>query len=93
MVVDRESTGKNLVFEHVVQSLREVVAHGRVGLYKLPKSGAAQGGHPQIPLRQMRLLGRLRFTFTPNGRREFEPRDQVYPLLSVYSLLLLHKNK
>ena len=42
-VVDRASTGKNLVFEHVVQSLREVVAHGRVGRYKLPKSGAAQG--------------------------------------------------
>ena len=42
-VVDRASTGKNLVFEHVVQSLRGVVAHGRVGLYKLPKSGAAQG--------------------------------------------------
>ena len=31
--------------------------------------------------------------FTPNGRREFVPRDQVFPLFSVYSLLLLHKNK
>ena len=28
-----------------------------------------------------------------NGRREFVPRDQVFPLFSVYSLLLLHKNK
>ena len=25
-------------------------------------------------------LERLRFTFTPNGRREFVPRDQVLPL-------------
>ena len=39
------------------------------------------------------LLERLRFTFTPNGRREFLPRDPVSPLFSVYSLLLLHKNK
>ena len=39
------------------------------------------------------VLERLRFTFTPNCRREFVPRDQVFPLFSVYSLLLLHKNK
>ena len=38
-------------------------------------------------------LERLRFTFTPNGRHEFVPRDQVFPLFSVYSLFLLHKNK
>ena len=38
-------------------------------------------------------LGRLRFTFTPNRKREFVPRDQVFPLFFVYSLLLLHKNK
>ena len=40
-----------------------------------------------------KLLERLRFTFMPNGRREFVPRDQVFPLFSVNSLLLLHKNK
>ena len=39
------------------------------------------------------IIERLRFTFTPNGRREFVTRDQAFPLLSVYSLLLLHKNK
>ena len=39
------------------------------------------------------ILERLRFTFTPNGRREFVTRDQAFPLFSVYSLLLLHKNK
>ena len=39
------------------------------------------------------LLERLRFKFTPNGKREFAPRDQVFPLFSVYPLLLLHKNK
>ena len=38
-------------------------------------------------------LERLRFTFTPNGKREFVPRDQVFPLFFVYCLLLLHKNK
>ena len=36
---------------------------------------------------------RHRFTFTPNGKREFVPRDQVFPLFFVYCLLLLHKNK
>ena len=36
---------------------------------------------------------RLRFMFTPNGKREFVPRDQVFPLFFVYCLLLLHKNK
>ena len=35
----------------------------------------------------------LRFTFRPNGRREFVPRDQVSPWFFVYSFLLLHKNK
>ena len=39
------------------------------------------------------LVERLRFPFTPIGRREFLPRDQVSPIFSVYSLLLLHKNK
>ena len=39
------------------------------------------------------LVERLRFTFTPNGKREFVPRDQVFPLFFVYCLLLLHKNK
>ena len=38
-------------------------------------------------------LGRLRFMFTPNGKRKFVPRDQVFLLLVVYCLLLLLKNK
>ena len=42
---------------------------------------------------KFKLLERLRFTFTPNGKREFAPRDQVFPLFFVYCLLLLHKNK
>ena len=29
---------------------------------------------------------RLRFTLTPNGKREFVPRDQVFPLVFVYCL-------
>ena len=39
------------------------------------------------------IVKRLRFTFTPNGKREFVPRDQVFPLIVVYCLLLLLKNK
>ena len=39
------------------------------------------------------VIQRLRFTCTPKGRREFVPRDQVFPLFSVCSLLLLLKNK
>ena len=31
--------------------------------------------------------------FTPNGKREFVPSDQVFLLLVVYCLLLLLKNK
>ena len=49
-------------------------------------------GHP-IESSWYKLLERLRFTLTPNGKREFVPRDQVFPLFFVYRLLLLHKNK
>ena len=35
------------------------------------------------------ILERLRFTFTPNGSLEFAPRDQVFPLIVVFCLLLL----
>ena len=38
-------------------------------------------------------IKRLRFTFTPNGKREFAPRDQVSHLIVVYCLLLLPQNK
>ena len=38
-------------------------------------------------------IERLRFTFMPNGKREFVPRDQVFPLIFVCCLLLLQKNK
>ena len=38
-------------------------------------------------------LERLRFMFTPNGKRELVPHDQVFPLIVVYCLLLLLKNK
>ena len=39
------------------------------------------------------MLEKLRFTFTPNGKREFVARDHVFPLIFVYYLLRLHKNK
>ena len=38
-------------------------------------------------------IDRLRFTFTPNGKREFVPRDQVSSLTAVYCLLLPPKIK
>ena len=41
----------------------------------------------------MLMIERLRYTFTPNGKREFVPRDQVSPLIVLYCLLLLLKNK
>ena len=31
------------------------------------------------------------FFFTPNGKREFVPGDQAFPLFFVYWLLFLHK--
>ena len=37
------------------------------------------------------IIERLRFTFTPNGKVEFVACDQVFPLFSVYSLLLLDR--
>ena len=40
-----------------------------------------------------KIIERLRFTFTPNGKCEFVPRDQVFPLFFIDCLLLLHKNK
>ena len=33
------------------------------------------------------ILERLRFTFTPNGKRDFVPRDQVFPL--IFPLLFI----
>ena len=42
---------------------------------------------------EVQEIERLRFTFRPNGRREFLPRDQVSPLFSFYSLLLPRKHK
>ena len=38
-------------------------------------------------------LERLRFTFTPNSKQEFVSRDQLFPLIVVYCLLLVLKNK
>ena len=40
------------------------------------------------------LLERLRFRFTPNGKRKFVPREQVFefPLIAVNCLLLQLKN-
>ena len=43
--------------------------------------------------RQVFIVERLRFTFTLNGKREFVPRDQVFPLIVVNCLLLQLTNK
>ena len=41
----------------------------------------------------LQLLERLRFKFKPKGKREFVPRDQVFPSIAVYCLLPPLKNK
>ena len=35
----------------------------------------------------IKVLERLRFTFTPNGKLDFVPRDQVFPL--IFPLLFI----
>ena len=42
---------------------------------------------------QNKRIERVKFTCTPNGKPEFVPRDQVFPLVVVYCLLLLLKIK
>ena len=41
----------------------------------------------------IQIVGAVRFTFTPNGNREFVPRDQVFPLIVPHCLLLVLKTK
>ena len=41
----------------------------------------------------MLIIERLRYTITPNGKGDFVPRDQVSPLIVIYCLLYLLKNK
>ena len=48
---------------------------------------------PGISGYSIQTVSTLRFTFTPNGNREFVPRDQVFSLIVVHCLLLLLKNK
>ena len=38
------------------------------------------------------VIERINITLTPNGEREFVPREQVTPLLVVYCALFLHIN-
>ena len=70
-----------------------------MGVGKVPDETEAglqaslEGNHDHPESSTHRALERLRFTFTPNGKLEFVPRDQVFPLFFVYCLLLLHKNK
>ena len=65
-------------------------------IYSEETNGAHAHNRDRVLLntsRDISKLERLRFTFTPDGKREFVPRDQVFPLMSVYCLLLLLKNK
>ena len=48
-------------------------------------------GHPDVC--SAIIIERLRFTFTSNGKREFIPRDQVFPIIAVNCLLLQLENK
>ena len=38
-------------------------------------------------------IERFKVTFTLNGKCAFVPRDQIFTLIAVYCLLLLHKNE
>ena len=46
-----------------------------------------RGGWGALTSGLIDLLERLRFTFTPNGKRDFVPRDQVFPL--IFPLLFI----
>ena len=78
-----------------------VLTPSQVRLRTVRDTGQKKITHAQIPIRlfarrtcgEKKIVERLRFTFTPNGKREFVPSDQVFPLIVGYFLLLLLKNK
>ena len=86
-------TGFSLLSSRRFSLVRHFTARSPV----LTKSGPVQANLLEAwglkVARQNKLLEKSRFTLTKNGRREFVPRDQVFPLFSIYSLLRLHKNK
>ena len=47
----------------------------------------------KIQRKKNAIIERLRFAFTSNGKREFVPRDQVFPVIVVNCLLPQLKNK
>ena len=59
----------------------------------LIKSWGTGGGYAwpglTVTTVQNKRIERVKFTCTPNGKPEFVPRDQVFPLVVVYCLLLL----
>ena len=86
-------TGFSLLSSRRFSLVRHFTARSPV----LTKSGPVQANLLEAwglkVARQNKLLEKSRFALKKNGRREFVPRDQVFPLFSIYSLLLLHKNK
>ena len=60
-------------------------------IYTPPCIQKFQNGFYPSALKIPLTLERLRFMFTPNSRSELVPCDQVFPLFSLYSLLLLQK--
>ena len=74
-------TVKSLIVANALSLYCRLMVHLR-GNFMLPSAQRAR-----------QKIGRLRFTFTPNRKREFVPRDQVFSLFFVYCLLLIHKNK
>ena len=78
----------NILFTSFVTTIKGK----RTSKYKRAVSPVNKNGQQRV-IGVKKSVDRLRFTFTPNGKREFVPRDQVFPLFFVYRLLLLHKNK
>ena len=69
------------------------LARYSLGKKKQYRVGSLRSVKGQKDAAELQEIERLRFTFTPNGRREFLPHDQVSPLFSFYSLLLPRKHK
>ena len=78
--------GKPLLNNSVGRAGRRKGLHGKVACGRKHFDAA---GHNLFLLERLNVtIERVRFTFTPNGKREFVPRDQVFPLIVVNCLLL-----
>ena len=78
----------NILFTSFVTTIKGK----RTSKYKRAVSPVNKNGQQRVT-GVKKSVDRLRFTFTPNGKREFVPRDQVLPLIVVNCLLPQLKSK